>query len=133
MPSKTRSYVTVRSKFRSSGSRIRRRLMQESVDCDLKALCCSDLICSGLFCSTADRGPNCDEPAPGDGPAASERSNVNLVLLKPLILKYARCPGRNNKALEIKYASRGMVPGNSCLKKTSNDRFMVSLGLGFMP
>ena len=43
--------------------------------------------------------------------------NVNLVLLKPLILKYARCPGRNNKALEIKYASRGMVPGNSCLKK----------------
>ena len=63
-----------------------------------------------------------------------ETCNVNLVLLKPLILKYARCPGRNNKALEIKYASRGMVPGNSCLKKkSSNDRFMVSLGLGFMP
>ena len=34
--------------------------------------------------------------------------NVNLVLLKPLTLKYARCPGRNNKALEIKYASRGL-------------------------
>ena len=34
--------------------------------------------------------------------------NVNLVLLKPLTLKYARCPGRNNKALEIKYDSRGL-------------------------
>ena len=34
--------------------------------------------------------------------------NVNLVLLNPRKLKCARCPGRNNKALGIKYASRGL-------------------------
>ena len=36
-------------------------------------------------------------------------SNVNLVLLNPLILKCARGPGRNNKALGIKYAKSGLV------------------------
>ena len=35
--------------------------------------------------------------------------NVNLVLLNPLILKCARGPGRNNKAVGIKYAKSGLV------------------------
>ena len=37
------------------------------------------------------------------------QTNVNLVLLNPLILKCARGPGRNNKALGIKYAKSGLV------------------------
>ena len=49
--------------------------------------------------------------------------NVNLVLLKPLILKYARCPGRNNEALEIKYASRGLLFLGGSVVLESNHTF----------